>query len=165
MCVYLDSNVFIGAVEGTAPDAGAIRALLALADSRPGLLATSELSLAEVSVIPFEHMNLSPAGSTASRRADPAVLARDYGDLIADRPGMLLAHVDRSVLTRAAQVRAADKIIRLPDAIHVATAELCGCTHFLTADKKLLRRVKSLDVVPLTSSAIGALAGVIQGSQ
>jgi predicted nucleic acid-binding protein len=162
MRVYLDSNVFIGAIEGMEPDAGAIRALLALSDGRPGLLATSELSLAEVLVVPFERMNISVPDPKMSHQTDPAGLARDYSALIVDRPGMLLAHVDRSTLMQAARIRAADRAIRLADAIHAATADLRECTHFLSADKDLLKRVKGVDPVALTSQGVHVLSTAIQ---
>jgi len=42
--------------------------------------------------------------------------------------------ITRPILTRAAELRAAHTALKLPDAIHAATALLDGCTTFLTND-------------------------------
>jgi hypothetical protein len=52
--VYLDTNIFIYTVEGYAPEEAFLRELLAALEDGRFTAITSELSLAEVLVKPFE---------------------------------------------------------------------------------------------------------------
>lgn len=56
--------------------------------------------------------------------------------------------VSRDVLIEAARLRAVANL-RLPDAIHGATATLTGCETFLTNDRRLLA-IPGIDVVVLS---------------
>ncbi len=156
MRIYLDSNVFISALEGIPPDGDGSRRLLALGDSISNLFVTSELSLAETLVKPFELMLEMKELPTNPRHLAPGTLAADYSDLLATRHGMGVQPIERS--TRACRtIRAEDKAIRLPDAIHVATAEQSDCTHFLTSDKDLLKRVRRISPVEFEPQALQSL--------
>ncbi len=45
--------------------------------------------------------------------------------------------IDRTMLMKAAKLRATAKSMKMPDAIHVATAILRDCVAFVTADRRL----------------------------
>ena len=64
-------------------------------------------------------------------------MAAIYADLVEERPGLRVVSVDRSILILSAFHRAEDKAIKLPDAIHLATAEQTVCTHFISGDRGL----------------------------
>lgn len=79
-----------------------------------------------------------------------------------------------SVLFRAARLQACFGSLKLPDAIHVATAMAFGCSHVSTADKRLPQRIElpesrtvagegpwkgaaSVDLIDLTSPLLDPL--------
>jgi predicted nucleic acid-binding protein len=59
--------------------------------------------------------------------------------------------VTRAILRGAAQLRASTNV-RLPDAIHLATANAAGCDSFLTNDQQLQSRT-TLRVVVISAAA------------
>ena len=121
---YLDTNLFIYAVEEIAPYAEQIRPLLQAADRGEIELVTSLLTLAETLVMPY-------------RKKDDA-LAAVYWELFSSPPrGLFVAQLDLAILEQAARLRATLDSVRLPDAIHLATAEAEQCDFFLTNDKRL----------------------------
>ena len=118
--VYLDANVLIGIVQAL-PDLSD-RQLALLGDLDEGRLRamTSELSLSEVLVGPLQQ------GDATTFDAFIALLSGDGA--IAVMP------VSRDVLIAAARHRATSRM-KLPDAIHVATADVAGCAGFVSADR------------------------------
>lgn len=66
----------------------------------------------------------------------------------ADFTAALFAAIDRAILIEAARLRSSLRI-RLPNAIHVATAMLAACELFLTNDQ----RIRTPD--PLPSRMLG----------
>lgn len=122
--IYLDTNLFIYAVEEIAPHAGQVRPFLQAADRGEIVLVTSLLALAETLVMPF-------------RKRDD-VLASTYRELFVRPPtGLHVARLDAGVLQLAARLRATLDSLHLPDAIHLATAESEQCDLVLTNDKRL----------------------------
>ena len=120
--VHLDTNIFIYAVEGLAAFALVLSELferMAAGDIRAS---TSELALAEALAKPME------AG-----RED---IARLYEEMLTPSDWLSVLPVDRAILIEAARLRATLKL-RLPDAIHVATAARAGCDLFLSNDKRM----------------------------
>src|SRR2546421_528605 len=115
--VYLDANIIIYAVEGFADLADQIRALLAALDGMEIVAMTSELTLAEVLVKPLKDQ---------SQTAEQA-----YKTFLTPTPVLQLIPISRDVLEEAARLRAATTL-KLPDAIHLATANSEGCDSFLT---------------------------------
>ncbi len=111
--IYLDSNVFIAIVERNSTETTELARVLQLVEQGRGVAFTSELTLAKVLVIPYAEKD--------------EALARTYLDLIASTDVMRVPAVDREILIRAAQLRSQRKSLRLPDAIHLATAELADC--------------------------------------
>lgn len=124
MIVYLDTNCVVYFVEHKpgwyAKVASRLAAIVAAGDT----LASSDLTLAEVLVVPY-------------RAADPALEAA-YEDFLADKD-LTVFPVTPAVCRRAARVRVAHPSFKLPDALHLATAIENGCGLFLTADARLAR--------------------------
>jgi predicted nucleic acid-binding protein len=120
--VYLDANIFIYAIEEVEPWADVTRRLLAAIDAGECMAVTSELSLAECLVKPFE-----------LGRAD---LMEIYLSLLQNRRSLTVVPLSREILIEAARLRAIARI-KLPDALHAATARQQGCTVFLTNDGRL----------------------------
>jgi predicted nucleic acid-binding protein len=120
--LYLDTNVFIYALE-----------LAAFAESLPELFeaidryeieaVTSELSLAETLVKPLRDGN-EQLRTTFEARLETG-------------GGLLVVPIDRAVLVRAAELRAATPKLKLPDAIHIATALDTNCHAILSNDDRL----------------------------
>lgn len=128
--VYLDTNIIIYAVEGFTDVAAQIRALLTAMDDAEIVAMTSELSVAEVLVKPFKDEN--------------ETVQRAYKTFLTPTPVLQLAPVTRDILEEAARVRATTHL-KLPDAIHLATAKLSGCDSFLTNDE-LFKRIKTTNI-------------------
>jgi predicted nucleic acid-binding protein len=119
---YLDTNVIIGITEtqSAMPDGqkGLVDAIL----NRKLIGVLSEITLAECLVKPIKE--------------NDRALIDLYTELFSEDSGLIILPVDRIVLIEAAYVRARHKI-KLPDAIHFATAQLSGCSSFITNDHRL----------------------------
>lgn len=120
---YLDANVFIDFVEGTAELAEPARDLFMALEGQNGIFATSELTLAEV---------LAPPKNGA---AIPN-LKRLYMNLIVWNPAIRLIPVSRDVLYETADLRKYTRH-KLPDAIHVVTAIRAGCRFLISRDSDM----------------------------
>lgn len=116
---YLDTNIVIYAVEGFAGVADKLRALLQAMDDLEIVAVTSELTLAEVLIRPLQDRNLK--------------VQQAYRTFLTPTPALEVIPISRDILEEAARVRATTKL-KLPDAIHLATAKLNGCDSFLTND-------------------------------
>lgn len=89
-------------------------------DQRQIEVVTSEITLAECLVKPF---------------ADKDIFAVEtYMALLGEQPSLPVVPISRSILLSAAQLRAETKL-KLPDAIHVATAKWAECSAFVTNDR------------------------------
>ncbi len=102
--------------------AAAVDALFDLIEGGQIEAATSELTLAEALTKPFE------AG-----RPD---IAKVYEAMLAPSSWLAVVPVERAILIEAARLQAA-LALRLPDAIHVATAVAAGCNAFLSNDRRI----------------------------
>ena len=120
--VYLDTNVIIGITETQSGMADGQKGLVNALLNRKLVGVTSEISLAECLVKPIKE--------------NDQALVDLYMELFSDESGLVISSIDRLILIEAAQVRARDKI-KLPDAVHFATAQLSGCNTFITNDKRL----------------------------
>lgn len=117
--VYLDVNVFIYALEGAAPWSSMLGPVFAAMEAGEWQAVTSELSLAECLVRPFQ-----------LGRDD---LVQLYKAALSPQAHFGLLPVDAPTLVSAARLRAAHGF-KLPDALHAATALASGCTALLTND-------------------------------
>lgn len=120
--IYLDTNVLIDLVESSGQLSPAQASILKDFDNGRLAAVTSEIALAECLVRPL-------ADGNAMRVATFEALLDGSGT-----PTMV--PVDRKVLRLAAEARARDRM-RLPDAIHVATAIAEACNVFLSADRSI----------------------------
>ena len=121
--IYVDSNIFIRAFEGASDDpvSQGLLSLFGLSGSRANpAFVTSQMTLAEMLVQPIRDNDLT-------RQLQYKVL------LSASSNWLNVSSVSRSVLVSAAAIRAGQKM-KLPDAIHMATAKNVRCSHVLTAD-------------------------------
>lgn len=135
--IYFDTNVFIALYEGDRSHVSPGLQLLERGQNRSQpAFATSELTLAELLVRP-----LASGDQTLAALYEATIVPSDW---------LVLSSVNRQVLRRAAGLRAARPKLKLPDAIHVATAIEVDCTHLLSADA---------DMADLLASSIPVLAG------
>jgi predicted nucleic acid-binding protein len=116
---YLDANVFIYAIEGSADIAGLLHKLFDLFRQSRGVGVTSELTLAEI----------LPRASGIQRR--------NYLNLIVWSRVFDLRPVSRDVLIETAEYRRQVDMPKLPDAIHVVTAIRSECRTIVSADARL----------------------------
>ncbi|WP_237154378.1 type II toxin-antitoxin system VapC family toxin [Oryzibacter oryziterrae] len=121
--IYVDTNIFISAFEGALPKAEEIRRIMALLETPAFLPVTSELTIAELLVGPLM------SGNT--------VLADRYKAILGSPDELEVIGINRQVLERSAQIRARRQSLKLPDAIHVATAVQAGCRLFLSDDRRM----------------------------
>lgn len=122
--LYLDSNVFIYAFEGRA---GALREAAAqvlrsvFAGESSGC--TSVLARAEVLVRPLDRRQTE--------------LADRYRRLLTTAGPVDVKPVEPRMADLAAELRADYPGLKLPDALHLATAIHAGCAAMVTGDKRL----------------------------
>lgn len=132
--VYLDANIWIYALEGYPAFIQDLTQLFQSIDQGNLSVVTSELSLAEALVKPYQNQDL----------AQQVI----YKQFIRSSQQLSVIPVSRDVLIEAARLRASINI-KLPDAIHAATALLTQCSTFLTNDKRF-QVVPNLSVVLLS---------------
>jgi predicted nucleic acid-binding protein len=112
--IYLDTNVFIKAVEGLDEAAAPAKALIeTLRSHRAGIAATSEITFAEV----LAHIK-----------------RRVYLDLLLWSGFIALIPVSRDILIETAALRAESKF-KLPDAVHLVSAIQVQCRFFVSSDR------------------------------
>ena len=145
--VYLDANVFITAFEHAGARSDHAWWILDAVEGGEILGATSEITLAEVLVRPVER------GATD--------LASAYDRMIVSGPNFEVLPVRRDVLIRAAEIRASRTSVKLPDAVHIASAMAMDCTFFVTED----RRLKVPEGIELVGVDPYALDDILKGKE
>lgn len=145
--LYLDTNIFIVMVESAQEIARLLYELVSLQVPEEQLfLCTSELTLAELIVRPY-------------RERDDELL-QTYDNMLSPGGAFHVLPIDKRVLWGAAVARSQYSSLKLPDAIHVATAVVSGCTHVLTSDKgipdslSIYSRQSGRDIGPYTLNRI-----------
>lgn len=123
MKCYWDANAFITLVENGGAISERLGELLERAFDEEITIVTSELTLAELLVRPLRDGN--------------AERVYVYRDLLAATGTIDARPVSLDVLVATAQIRADHPSVKLPDAIHLATAEITRCMYFLSADLRL----------------------------
>lgn len=136
--IYLDTNIWLYTLENYAQYAEAVRALWQALDEGTRMAVTSELTLAEVLVKPMQRDD-----TEQQTICEQFIKSTDH---------LLVVPISRSILMEAAQVRA-DTQLKLPDAIHAATALRTNCTTFLTNDRQF-QRVTDIPVVLLSEAIL-----------
>ena len=137
--LYLDANVFIYAIEGSAEVSNPLRELFGLLRARPGAGVTSELTLAEV----------LPRANDLQRR--------NYLDLIVWSRIFDLHPISRDILIETAESRKVARMPKLPDAIHVVTSIRAGCRTILSADSRLKLPEGYASLLPNRENLLGLI--------
>ena len=83
-------------------------------------------------------------------------LAGLYRDIVGSDDGLEVPPIDRNVLIEAAMLRSFSRSLKLPDAIHVATARLREC-RFIVSDDRRLPLAPGLAVVQLGPHALDVM--------
>lgn len=122
--LYLDTNILIHVFEHNDQLARELNAFLITGgNEREPFRVTSELTVGELVVEPF--------------RSKDDRLLRLYNNWTQTNPYLEVLPVEYSNLWNAGVLRARYNALKLPDAIHIATAIRARCSHILTADKRL----------------------------
>lgn len=128
--VYLDTNIFIAAIE--AFNAVALE-LFRMAEKGMIFLVSSEVTRGELLVKPL--------------MADDRALTQRYEALF-DNPTVLNAlAVDRDIIREAAYL-SANNGLEILDAVHCATAQVSGCSYIISQDRDM-RHYSQIDVLSL----------------
>jgi len=135
--IYLDTNIFIYALEAYPEFVSALTSLFVAIDEGKLRAVTSELTLAEVLIKPMMDNNED--------------LKNIYLETIRSSEALSVIPVNRQILIEAARLRAKSETLHLPDAIHLATASVHHCNSFLTNDKHL-RALQDFHVVILSET-------------
>jgi predicted nucleic acid-binding protein len=117
--IYLDTNVWIYAIEGYSSYAKLLQEVFTQIDQGELVAVTSELTIAEVLVKPFQEDNLQ--------------VVQAYQSILQRSEKVKVIPINREILESAAKLRATTKL-KLPDAIHLATAINQGAKTFITND-------------------------------
>jgi predicted nucleic acid-binding protein len=134
--IYLDTNVFIKAVEGTDEAAAPAKRLIGtLRHQRPGVAVTSEITFAEVLASP--------------KRSDALPLhikRRVYLDILVWSAFITLIPVSRDIPIETADLNTVTRL-KLPDAVHLVSAKRSGCRFFVSTDKDFDRLPQGMERV------------------
>jgi len=120
--VALDTAVFIYFIEEDHRYLPLVEEVFEAVDAGSLVAVTSALTLLETLVVPI--------------RAGNKRLAESYESLLSQSRGLHLIDLDRSILRRAAEIRALAGL-KTPDALQVATALQTECTTFLSSDRQI----------------------------
>jgi predicted nucleic acid-binding protein len=117
--VYFDANIVIYAVEGVSLFLDRIRILMSALNEAEIIGVTSELTIAETLIKPLKEKQTE--------------IQRAYQEFLTPTPGFRVIPINRPILEEAARLRATTRL-KLPDAIHLATALHLQCDSFVTND-------------------------------
>lgn len=120
--IYLDTNIWIYALEGFAPFTSALTALFTRIDAGELTAVTSELTLAEALVKPLS--------------LNQPHLQQLYVDTLQSSATLTMAPITREILIEAARLRANHASLKLADAVHVATSSAHHADVFVTSDAR-----------------------------
>lgn len=132
--IYLDTDVFIYGLEALVPWKDIAQSILSLVEIGSCTAITSEMALAECLVKPYQlgqHENI-----------------QIYQQTIHSTAFLEVVPIHRKILIEAARIRAQTGH-KMPDAIHIATALLYGCSIFISNDQRL-KALKYFTAIPLS---------------
>ena len=121
--VYLDTNIFIYALEAFEEYVAIVAEVFQAIDSGKMTAVTSLLTLGECLVRPFR-----------DERRD---IVDAYTSMLQGAVNFEVTEINRDVMVSAAELRAQKAAVSMPDAIHLATARQHECDAFLTNDQRL----------------------------
>jgi predicted nucleic acid-binding protein len=147
--VYVDSNVLIYAVEGVPATADPAKELIRFLRTEKELMFTSEIALAEV---------LAPSKRRGTWSLQ--VKRRVYMDLLIWSGAVDLIPVTRDILISTADLRNVTPL-KLPDAIHLASAIYGKCGFLVTADTDFKKLPKGMTHVKSDEQGIRNLLRVL----
>lgn len=147
--VYVDSNVFIYAVEGVPATAAPAKELIRFLRAQRELMVTSEATLAEV---------LAPS---KGRGAWPLQTKRRvYFDLLVWSGAVNLVPVTRDLLIRTADLRKMAPL-KLVDAIHLVSAIHTKCKFLVTGDAHFKKLPADMILVKPSAEGVRNLLRVL----
>jgi predicted nucleic acid-binding protein len=147
--VYIDSNVFIYAVEGVTEIAAPAKELIAFLRERRDLMLTSEVSIAEV---------LAPASGSGAWPLH--MKRRPYMDLLIWSGAVTLVPVTREILIDTAELRTVARL-KLPDAIHLSSAIRHDCKYLVTGDDDFKSLPGTMEIVHADETGISNLLSAL----
>jgi predicted nucleic acid-binding protein len=121
--IYLDTNIFVMFKETKSREGFLLDLLFKFSASRRSSFVTSALTFSELLVKPYRERDQD--------------LIQTYSAWSRSTAWLTITPVSTDVLDVAALLRAERGRLKLPDAIHLATAIGMECSHFLTADMGL----------------------------
>ena len=125
MRLYLDTSILIRCVEGDIEEKSAALRWIDRAESAPGgTIVSSLLARAECLVKPVREEDLE---------------LRRMFDMLFEQSGIVFLSVSDSVLERATLIRAKYSL-KMPDAIHIATALEASCTAAVMRDDPMRKK-------------------------
>ena len=139
--IYADTNVFVAAMEAADRVRDRAREIFALRDAGEIDVVTSESTLSELLVHPI--------------KVGDIVLIDAYEQQIASLGPDHAVPVTIEILRDAAALRARSGGLKLPDAVHVATALRAGCDAVLAEDRRL-GRFHGIPVLGLEPDSLAA---------
>lgn len=140
--IYFDTNIFIEAFERADQQGSVIWPVLNAVERGEFGVSTSEISFAEL--LP----KLIIDGE--------AELISMYERLFWEDRIIDAVPIGREVLDEAAHIRAGHLSVRLPDAIHLATAVHASCSVILSNDRKLIP-ISKLPIVAIGSDCLATI--------
>jgi predicted nucleic acid-binding protein len=149
--VYLDTNVFIDLMEGNPELSLPMQALFQRLEASPGVACTSEITLAELT---------APVSRPTTGWSDDE-RRQNYLDLLLASETVALIPVSRFVLLETAGLRRSYPM-KLPDAIHAATAVMAGCRFIVTRDRGLNRLPEGITRCGLGATGLDILMDAIR---
>jgi predicted nucleic acid-binding protein len=147
--IYLDTTVFIDAVEGLADVAAAPRRLITFLREKPGFATTSELTFAET-LAPPQRMGALPLH----------VKRRVYLDLLLLSGFVTLVPVTRDILIETADLRSVSRM-KLPDAIHMVSAVRAACRYLVSRDRDFQKLPADMTLVKSDADGIEQLLRIV----
>lgn len=143
--LYLDTNVFIYAVQGDPDVAAPLHAFLRETLNFAHRPVTSELTLAEV---------------LCKQGLGPDIRSL-FMNLIVDSQLIDVRPITRDVLLGSAELRRKSPRYRLPDAIHASTAFDARCTFLMTNDERFGKLPKGVTTVKPDVNGIQHVLGAL----
>lgn len=132
--IYFDSNPFIYFLEKDETFFDSVLPFFRQLANEQLIGVTSDLVLAELLVKPFRENDLVNVNNIKNLLLNP-----NYFEM--------RAH-NRDAFEYASRIRAAQRL-KMPDALHVATAILSDCDYFLTLDAQIINKVTDITVISL----------------